>query len=137
MAAKNGSNSGLSSGLPPTLEKICAPMAPRSLMARSTSRAPASGRRQRGVGDEGWEVLGVLGDQLGQAVVGEPRQVERDIGAALAHGFQGRHGDGQHLRIVGELLATRRRVSRSWIDCTARARRNMSLRPAPTSSMRW
>ena len=36
MAAKNGSNSGRSSGLPPTLVKICAPTAPRSLMARST-----------------------------------------------------------------------------------------------------
>ena len=62
------------------------------------------GRRQRCVGDEGRKVLGVLGDQLGQAVVGKPRQLESDIGAALAHGFQGRHGDGQHLRIVGELL---------------------------------
>ena len=104
MAAKNGSNSGRSSGLPPTLEKICAPMAPRSLMARSTSRGAGIARRQRCLGDEGREVLGVLGDELGQAVVGKPRQLQRNLGIALAHRFQRRHRDGQDLRIVGELL---------------------------------
>ena len=73
-------------------------------MARSTSRGAGVGRSQRCLGDEGREVLGVLGDQLGQAVVGEPRQLERDLGVALAHRLQRRHRDGEDLRIVGELL---------------------------------
>ena len=67
-------------------------------------RGAGIGGRQRRLRDEGREALGVLGDQLGHAVVADPGELERDLGVALGHRFQRRHRQRDDLRVVGELV---------------------------------
>ena len=65
---------------------------------------PASPEAERGVGDEAREVLGMLGHQLGQPVVADLGELQRNLRAALADGLQRRRRQRQDLRVVGELL---------------------------------
>ena len=102
MRAKIGRNSGALSGLPATLVNTWMPRAPSVVTARSISASAAStlfiGSAAMKVG----KAVGMPAADLGQRVIGEPRQLRRLV--RRRDQLERRIGEREHLLQVAELV---------------------------------